>query len=551
MATSGGGSGRGTWGTRLGFILAAAGSAVGLGNIWKFPYITGENGGGLFVLIYLVCIVLVGLPIMIGEVLMGRATQTTPVGAFARLAGERSGWKLVGWLGVASGFVILSYYSVVAGWACNYLLMSVCHFFHDKSPDEIEGLFGVLASAGDITLFWHLAFMVMVAGIVLGGVRRGIERWSRLLMPLMAVLLVLLAIRAVTTPGVFDALEFLFMPHAAKLKPSSVLEALGHAFFTLSLGMGAMLTYGSYLSRRSNIVTSSLWITGLDTGIALVACVAIFPILFTFGMEPGAGPGLVFKTMPILFSQMKAGLLLAILFFSLLVFAALTSAISLLEVVSSSFIDLLGWSRRKATLVSTSAIFILGVPSALAGSGKLFSAWGTLFGKDFFDTADYLASNWMLPVGGLLIAIFVGWFMQADLRRKELLQGTPEHQAGLWSAVYSVWIVVLKFVVPGLVFIVLLNKIGVLPTEVINDLFGAGDEVAGDDDSADDDSADDDSADEPADDDSAGDPMVEEPPPPAAAVDDSAEAVPTGDEAAETAGNELPPESAAPPAEAD
>ena len=471
MATTGGG-GRGSWGTRLGFILAAAGSAVGLGNIWKFPYITGENGGGLFVLIYLACIALVGLPIMIAEVLMGRATQTTPVGAFARLAGDRSSWRLVGWMGVASGFVILSYYSVVAGWACSYLVMSVCHFFHDKSPDEIEGLFGVLYTAGDINLFWHVVFMAMTAGIVLGGVERGIERWSRLLMPVMAGLLIILALRAVTTPGVFQALDFLFMPHAAKLKPSSVLEALGHAFFTLSVGMGAMLTYGSYLGRRANIVTSSVWITGLDTGIALIACIAIFPILFTFGMEPGAGPGLVFKTMPILFSQMKAGLLLAILFFALLSFAALTSAISLLEVVSSSFIDLLGWTRRRAVLVSTSTIFVLGVPSALAGSGKLFGEWATLFGKNFFDTMDYLASNWMLPMGGLLIAVFVGWFMNADLRRKELLAGTPEEQAGLWETVYSAWIVVLKFVVPLLVLIVLLNKIGVLPTELINGMFG-------------------------------------------------------------------------------
>jgi neurotransmitter:Na+ symporter, NSS family len=471
--TTNGGSGRGQWGTRLGFILAAAGSAVGLGNIWKFPYITGENGGGLFVLIYLVCIALVGLPIMIAEVLMGRATQSTPVGAFAKLAGEKSNWKLVGWLGVASGFVILSYYSVVAGWACNYLLMSVCDFFHDKSPEEIEGLFGVLYTAADINIFWHAAFMAMTLGIVVGGVSGGIEKWSRLLMPLMIALLVILAVRAVASKGIFDALDFLFLPHASKLKPSSILEALGHAFFTLSLGMGAMMTYGSYLSRKSNIVTSSLWITGLDTGIAMIACIAIFPILFTFDMEPGAGPGLVFKTLPILFSQMKAGLLLAILFFALLIFAALTSAISLLEVVSATFIDLLGWSRRKAATVSAGAIFLLGVPSALAGSGKLFGSWSTMFGQNFFDTMDYLASNWMLPMGGLLIAIFVGWFMKADLRQAALLEGTPEASRGLWTTVYTVWIVVLKFLVPLLVFLVLLNKIGVLPTELIDGLFGA------------------------------------------------------------------------------
>jgi len=465
------GGGRGQWGTRLGFILAAAGSAVGLGNIWKFPYITGENGGGLFVLIYLVCIALIGLPIMIAEIVMGRATRSTPVGAFAKLAGKDSSWKMVGWLGVASGFVILSYYSVVAGWACSYCVMSICDFFHGKSPDEIEGLFGVLYTAADINIFWHILFMGMTLGIVIGGVRGGIERWARLLMPLMIALLVILAVRAITTPGVFEALDFLFMPHASKLKPSSILEALGHAFFTLSLGMGAMLTYGSYLDRKANIVSASVWITGLDTAIAMIACIAIFPILFTFDMEPGAGPGLVFKTMPILFSQMKAGLLLAILFFALLVFAALTSAISLLEVVSATFIDLLGWTRRKSVTVSAGAIFLLGVPSALAGSEKLFGSWSTLFGKNFFDTMDYLASNWMLPMGGLLIALFVGWFMKADLRREEFVTGTPEGNAPLWQGIYTVWVTVLRFAVPLLVFLVLLNKIGILPTELIDGLF--------------------------------------------------------------------------------
>ncbi len=462
---------RGQWGTRLGFILAAAGSAIGLGNIWKFPYITGENGGGLFVLIYLVCIVLVGLPIMIAEVLMGRATQSTPVGAFAMLKGGNTSWKLVGWLGVASGFVILSYYSVVAGWACNYWLMSVCHFFEGKTPDEIDGLFGVLYTSGDINLFWHFTFMAMVLGIVVGGVKGGIERWSRLLMPVMIGLLGILALRAMTMPGIWEALDFLFLPHAAKLKPSSILEALGHAFFTLSVGMGAMLTYGSYLDRKSNIVVASVWITGLDTGIALVACVAIFPILFSFGLEASAGPGLVFKTMPILFSQMTAGLLLAIFFFALLVFAALTSAISLLEVVVGTLIDLLGWERRKATFLAAGVVFLFGVPSALSGSGGLFESWGEMFGKNFFDTMDYLASNWMLPMGGLAIAIFVGWFLKPEMLREELLAGTSEKQRTLWLKVFWVWLVVLRYLVPILVGLVLLNKIGVLPTEYINQLF--------------------------------------------------------------------------------
>ncbi len=462
---------RGQWGTRLGFILAAAGSAIGLGNIWKFPYITGENGGGLFVLIYLVCIVLVGLPIMIAEVLMGRATQSTPVGAFAMFKGEGSNWKLVGWLGVAAGFVILSYYSVVAGWACNYCLMSICHFFADKSPEQIGGLFGVLYTSGDINLFWHLVFMAMTLGIVVGGIKGGIERWSRLLMPLMMVLLGIIALRALTMPGVGQALDFLFMPHADKLQPSSILEALGHAFFTLSVGMGAMLTYGSYLDRDSNIAVASGWITGLDTAIALVSCVAIFPILFSFGMEPAAGPGLVFKTMPILFSQMTGGLLLAILFFALLVFAALTSAVSLLEVVVGTFIDLVGWSRTKATFVAATVVFLFGVPSALSGSEGLFVNWAELFGKNYFDTMDYLASNWMLPMGGLAIAIFVGWFVKPSRLHEEFMAGTEPSQKKLWQGVFTAWLWMLRVIVPVLVGLVLLNKIGILPTELINQLF--------------------------------------------------------------------------------
>ncbi|MFH1467024.1 MAG: sodium-dependent transporter [Pseudomonadota bacterium] len=462
---------RGHWGSRLGFVLAAAGSAIGLGNIWKFPYITGENGGGLFVLIYLVCIVLVGLPIMIAEVLVGRATQSTPVGAFGQLKGAESGWKMVGWLGVASGFVILSYYSVVAGWACNYWLMSVCDFFRGKTPAEIDEIFGILYTAGDVNLFWHLAFMLMVLGIVIGGVKGGIERWSRILMPVMMALVLILALRAVLMPGFGQAIDFLFMPHADKLQPSSILEALGHAFFTLSVGMGAMLTYGSYLDRESNITVASAWITGLDTLIALTACVAIFPILFSFGMEPSAGPGLVFKTMPILFSQMTGGLLLAMLFFALLVFAALTSAISLLEVVAGTLIDLLGWSRTKATLLAAGAAFLFGVPSALAGSGDLFGTWEHMFGKNFFDTMDYLASNWMLPMGGLAIAIFVGWFLKPAMLRQELLEGTDVRRRGFWNGLFVAWLWILRVLVPVLVGIVLLNKIGVLPTELVNRLF--------------------------------------------------------------------------------
>jgi len=283
--------GREHWGTRMGFILAAAGSAVGLGNIWKFPYVTGENGGGLFVLIYLVSIALVGLPIMMGEIVIGRSSQKSPVGAFVELAGEDSNWKILGALGVFTGFIILSYYSVVAGWALNYTFMSLTNFFEGKTPAEIGATFDQLYSAGGMSVFWHAVFIVLVIGIVLGGVKKGIEKWNRILMPILILLIISMAIFSVFLSGWTEAIEFVFFPHIDRLRPSGILEALGHAFFTLSLGMGAILTYGSYLTEESDIPKSALAITVLDTAVALLACMVMFPIIFTYGFEPEAGVG--------------------------------------------------------------------------------------------------------------------------------------------------------------------------------------------------------------------------------------------------------------------
>ncbi len=448
---------RGQWSSRLGFVLAAAGSAVGLGNIWKFPYVTGENGGGLFVLIYLVCIAVVGLPIMVAEVLVGRATQSSPVGAFGKLTGPTSLWRLIGWLGVASGFVILSYYSVVAGWAMNYTLMSASRFFEGKDPTQIADLFGTLYTAGDINLFWHGLFMTCVVGIVVGGVSRGIERAARILMPVLFVLLGFLLVDAAFQKGFVAALDFLFRPRADKLTAAGILEALGHSFFTLSLGMGAMLTYGSYLPRNTDVVKASVLVSFLDTLVAVVACLVLFPIIFSFGMEAQAGPGLVFKSMPIAFSQMPGGMLLSLLFFFLIFFAALTSAISLLEVVASYFIDERGWTRRRAAALSGIIIFLFGIPSALAGAGGLFSQWETLYGENFFDTMDYLASNWMLPLGGLAIAVYVGWFMPADLRKEEFTRGSA------WAKQYGLWLFFLRFVAPVAILILFLFSVEILP----------------------------------------------------------------------------------------
>ena len=452
------------WGSRFGFILAAAGSAVGLGNIWKFPYITGENGGGLFVLIYLFCIAIVGIPIMIAEIIIGRSSQKSPVGAFAALAGKNSNWKYVGWLGVFSGFIILSYYSVVAGWALNYTFMSLSNFFDGKSPDEIGSIFGVMYGASGINLFWHAVFMMLVIGVVIAGVKSGIEKWNRILMPILILIFVVLAIISIFLSGWGDAVQFVFYPHFDALKPSGVLEALGHAFFTLSLGMGAMLTYGSYLKKSANVPKAAMLISVLDTGVALLACMVMFPIIFTYGYSPEAGPGLVFKTLPIIFSEIgDFGMFISFVFFLLLLFAALSSAVSLLEVVTSYFIDEKGWSRHKATLITGGAIFLFGIPSALAGSSALFPEWEGMYGKNFFDTFDYLASNWMLPLGGLFIAIYAGWVMDPALRKAEFTSGSKLTQ----SNIYIGWLFFLKFIAPVAVFLIILQRVGLIDIDAL------------------------------------------------------------------------------------
>ncbi|MBW1809233.1 MAG: sodium-dependent transporter [Deltaproteobacteria bacterium] len=447
---------RAQWASRMGFILAAAGSAVGLGNIWKFPYIAGENGGGAFVLIYLVAIALVGFPIMIAELVIGRNAQASPVVAFEKMAGKDSNWKAVGWLGVITGFIILSYYSVVAGWSLSYVLMSICDFLEGKSPEQISSLFDNLYVSGGVNVFWHTLFMLLAIGIVYGGVKKGIERWSKILMPVLFVLLVVLVVRAVFMPGFSKGVAFVFAPDMDKLTNAGILEAVGHAFFTLSLGMGAMLTYGSYLSKKTDLVRASAIVCSLDTLIALMACLIIFPVVFSFGFEPDQGPGLVFKTIPVVFSQLTGGPLLAILFFMLLAFAALTSAISLLEVVTSHFIDKFGWSRKKATLIPGGMIFLFGIPSALAGSGALLGDWQGIVGKNFFDTMDYLASNWLLPMGGILIAVYVGWFAPKKLIKAEF------HEGSKFKSLFVGWLWVLRIIVPIAMVVVLLYKVGIL-----------------------------------------------------------------------------------------
>ena len=410
------------WGSKLGFILAAAGSAVGIGNIWKYPHMAGQNGGAAFTVVYLVCILVVGLSIVIAELVIGRRTQLSPVGAFETLA-PKTNWKWVGFLGVGSAFAILSFYGVVGGWIMKYIVLSRTGSFNElaNNPDGAGGLFNGFITGTWGPIFWQVLFMSFCILVILQGVKGGIEKWSKIMMPLIILLLIILAIRGITLPNGTKGLTFLFQPKFEDLTASSIVLALGHSFFTLSLGMGTMITYGSYLNRKQNLLNSALWVIVLDTAIAILAGIAIFTTVFALDANPAEGPGLIFVVLPSVFPQLAGGTLWGTLFFFLLFMAALTSAISILEVVTAYFIDQQGWSRKKATLLFGGIITVVGVFCSLSLGGGI-NITGFL-GMSFFDFMDYLSSKYMLPIGGMLTAIFVLKKWGVNRFMEELKQG--------------------------------------------------------------------------------------------------------------------------------
>jgi len=436
--------GRGAFRTDLGFVLAAAGSAVGLGNIWKFPYITGEYGGGAFVLIYLGCIAVVGLPLLYAEMIIGRRggkdvlDSMSTLTAQAGVAGRLATWG-VGLLAVGSGFFILSFYSVVAGWAVHFVALSLGLATADAAGPEAT--FAALAGNAGLSGWWHSVFMVLVIFVVASGVQSGIERACKILMPALMGILLLLLLYVGVTGGLGASLSFLFEPDFTKVSGEAVLEALGHAFFTLSLGMGAMVTYGSYLQSDRHVVRDQLAVAVLDTGIALVAGLVIFAVVFSMGAEPGAGPGLVFITLPDLFAQIPGGAGVAIAFFVLLVVAAWSSGISLLEVVVALGVDRFGWSRRSAAIGIGILIWLLGLPSAISG--------------EFLDFMDNLTTRYMLPIGGFLIALSAGWLLTKE-DREAGFTALP----GGGAALAAGWTFTIRFVTPALVLLVILHGLG-------------------------------------------------------------------------------------------
>jgi len=443
---------RGQWSGRMGFILAATGSAIGLGNLWKFPYITHENNGGAFVLVYIACVALVGAPIMMAEILIGRKTQLSPVGAFRVMAQDRPGggiWQGVGFLGVLAGFTILSYYSVVAGWTIHYTGLALSGKLTElaTNPEALGAYFGgEFLTNGTHQVIYHILFMGLTISAVFFGVKGGIERVAKVLMPTLFAILIGLVIYSSTTSGFGEALRFLFQPDFSTLTKGAVLEALGHAFFTLSLGMGAMLTYGSYIGRDISVPRAAMQISALDTLIALMACVIMFSIINTSGIEVNKSATILFTTIPTVLVKLPGAGILIALFYVLIGFAALTSTISLLEVVSSYAIDELGWSRHRATLTMGTVITVFGVLNALSLGGNTSLTSINLIGREstagVFGTMDYLASNWFLPVGGFLIALFAGWLLSPKLTRAELEDGH-----GLMRT-FGGWLFLIRFVAP-------------------------------------------------------------------------------------------------------
>ncbi len=414
---------RSQWSSNLGFILAAAGSAIGLGNIWKFPYMAGSNGGFAFIIIYLIIVLLIGIPVMMAEISVGRKMRMNAYDSFRTISSK---WAFVGGLGVLCGFVILSFYSVIGGWSISYFLKFIVAIFNPASmPADTAGMFTELI--GDVfqPILFHILFMAACIVIVLKGIAGGIEKASKFMMPTLFILLIITIIRSLTLGGnAMQGVSFLFKPDFSAITPKVLLAALGQAFFSLSLGMGCLVTYGSYLKREDNITKSAAIICGLDTLIAILAGLAIFPAVFAFKVEPGAGPGLVFITLPALFQQMPFGNFFGALFFLLIIFAALTSAISLLEVVNAFAIEKFNMPRNVSTIIVGIVIFLVGIPSALSQggplSGNLLPDWvPVLGGVPFLDFMSNL-SDMLLPIGGFFICLVVAYVWKFDNAAKEI-----------------------------------------------------------------------------------------------------------------------------------
>ncbi len=440
----------GHWSSRMAFILAVTGSAVGLGNIWKFPYMAGQNGGGAFVLVYLVCVVVIGMPVMMSEILIGRRGRRNPVATMELLGREEGSsvhWRVVGAMGVLAGILILSYYSMIAGWTLAYIGKSASSSFAGASATAVAAQFGEFVGDWKTVVFWHTIFMSLCVFVVARGVERGLEQAVRFMVPALLILMLVLLGYSISTGFFSQGVAFMFTADFDKLGWGGVLAALGQAFFTLSIGMGAIMAYGAYLPEETSITGSAAAVVTADTSIAILAGLAIFPLVFANGLDPAEGPGLVFQTLPLAFGQMPGGVFFSTIFFVLLAFAAWTSAIGLMEPGVAFIVEQYHRTRAQATIIVGGLIWFIGLGSAL--SFNVLKDTKFLAGT-FFDNVDYLTSNIMLPLGGLLITIFAGWVMCRNSTSDEL---------GGSGSLYSAWRILARFIAPIGILFVLINAV--------------------------------------------------------------------------------------------
>lgn len=444
---------RATFGSKIGVILATVGCAVGLGNIWRFPYMVGDNGGAAFLLVYIICILLLGLPVMITEFFIGRRSRRNAAGAFKVMApGTR--WSLIGYNGVCAACLILGFYSVVAGWTLEYIVQAVSGSLSGKTAADFTAEFEQFSSGIARPILWTAAFIALTHVIIVSGVKEGIERASKVMMPLLFFILIALCIRSVTLPGAKEGLIFLFHPDFEKLTSSVVLSAMGQAFFSLSIGMGCLITYSSYFGKNTNLQTTALQVTVLDTLVAILAGIMIFPAVFSFGIAPTAGPELVFITLPNVFEQLPLGGVWSFVFFVLLALAALTSTISLHEVVTAYVHEEYHISRKKAALFVSLIVLALGTLSSLS-MGVLQSY--TIFGLTFFNFLDYVTAKIMLPLGGMLICIFVGTRISKKILKEELT-----NRGTIPFYFFNTYAFFTKYIAPIAIGLIFLNELGLL-----------------------------------------------------------------------------------------
>ncbi len=441
----------------LAVFFATLGSAVGLGNIWKFPYLTGQYGGGAFLLVYLACIVCVGLPVMYSEFVIGRRTRLNAVGALKKLA-PGTPWKHIGTMGVAASYLIMFFYSCVAGWVYYYLFKAVRGDFAAVTMADAKAQFGAVVVSPVTPVLWQFVVLAVVAAILIMGVKNGIERITKTLMPLLFLLILACDLRALTLPGAADGVRFLFAADFGKLSAAAVLTALGLAFFKLSLGMGCMITYGSYFTDDNNLFGTGLKVALSDTLVSLLAGLAIFPTVFAFGLEPGAGPGLLFMTIPLVFSQMPFGGLLLVAFFFLAAIAATTAMLSLVEVPVAYLAEERGIRRPVAVLINAALIFAVGILAALSADKAGPLGGITLMGRGFFDWFDYLSSNILLPLGGLLMVIFMSYV----LPRRDIARELTNDGALAAGRLVAFYFFAIRYITPALLIVIFLNSVGVI-----------------------------------------------------------------------------------------